>query len=285
MNKIIERQMIVPNLHLLVVEAPDIARKIKPGQFLIVRPDDNGERLPLSVADWDSDKGTVSIVFMEVGASTAALTRLKAGDTIPTCVGPLGNATELANFGTVMCVGGCYGIGSLYPVMKELKSLGNKIITVMEARSSYLMYWTSKFVPVSSRIFSITRDGSLGIKGHVGKIADIINGLPKPPDRVIVNGCTFLMNRVSEVTRTLGIPTVVNLNPIMIDGTGMCGVCRVTVAGQTKFACVDGPEFSGHDVDWKEFLARRKAYMEEEVLFTRKSAPATAVHKEGKCHS
>ncbi len=285
MNKIIERQMIVPNLHLLVVEAPDIARKIKPGQFLIVRPDDNGERIPLSVADWDSDKGTVSIVFMEVGASTAALTRLKAGDTIPTCVGPLGNATQLANFGTVMCVGGCYGIGSLYPVVKELKNLGNKVITVMEARSSYLMYWSSKFVPVSSRIFSITRDGSLGLKGHVGKIADIINGLPKPPDRVIVNGCTFLMNRVSEVTRTFGIPTVVNLNPIMIDGTGMCGVCRVTVAGQTKFACVDGPEFSGHDVDWKEFLARRKAYMEEEVLFTRKSAPAAAVHKEGKCHS
>jgi ferredoxin--NADP+ reductase len=285
MNKIIERQMIVPNLHLLVVEAPDIARKIKPGQFLIVRPDDNGERLPLSVADWDSEKGTVSIVFMEVGASTAALTRLNAGDTIPTCVGPLGNATELANFGTVMCVGGCYGIGSLYPVVKELTRLGNKVITVMEARSSYLMYWASKFVPVSSKIFSITRDGSLGLKGHVGKIADIINGLPKPPDRIIVNGCTFLMNRVSEVTRSYGIPTVVNLNPIMIDGTGMCGVCRVTVAGQTKFACVDGPEFSGHDVDWKEFLARRKAYMEEEVLFTRKSAPASAVHKEGKCHS
>jgi ferredoxin--NADP+ reductase len=285
MNKIIERQMIVPNLHLLVVEAPDIARKIKPGQFVIVRPDDNGERLPLSVADWDNDSGTISIVFMEVGASTAALTRLKAGDTIPTCVGPLGNATELANYGTVMCVGGCYGIGSLYPVVRELKNLGNRVITVMEARSSYLLYWASRFVPISSRIFSITRDGSLGLKGHVGKIADIINGLPKPPDRIIVNGCTFLMNRVSEVTRTFGIPTVVNLNPIMIDGTGMCGVCRVTVAGQTKFACVDGPEFSGHDVDWKEFLARRKAYMEEEVLFTRKSAPAAAVHKEGKCHS
>ncbi|OPY57878.1 MAG: Dihydroorotate dehydrogenase B (NAD(+)), electron transfer subunit [Syntrophorhabdaceae bacterium PtaU1.Bin034] len=286
MNKVLERQMIVPNLHLLTLEAPDIAHKIRPGQFVIVRAEEEGERIPLSVADWDEEKGSVSIVFMEVGASTGALARLSAGDTIPTCVGPLGNATEITNFGTVMCVGGCYGIGSIYPVCNQLKKAGNRVLTVIEARSSFLIYWAKQLAAVSNRIFTITRDGSSGYKGHVSKITDIINSLEKPPDRVIVNGCTFLMNRVSEVTRGLGIPTVVNLNPIMIDGTGMCGVCRVTVGGQTRFACVDGPEFSGHEIDWREFLARRKAYMNEEALFTRKSAPATeAIHKEGKCQS
>jgi ferredoxin--NADP+ reductase len=156
---------------------------------------------------------------------------------------------------------------------------------VIEARSSFLVYWAKQLASASSQVFTITRDGSLGLKGHVPRIIDIINGLPKAPDRIVVNGCTFLMARVSELTRDLGIPTLVNLNPIMIDGTGMCGVCRVTLAGKTRFACVDGPEFDGHDIDWNEFLARRKAYIEEEVLFTRKSATEGALHREGKCQS
>jgi ferredoxin--NADP+ reductase len=285
MNKVIERKMIVPNLHLLTMEAPEVARKIRPGQFVIVRPHDEGERIPLTAADWDAEKGTVSCVFMEVGASTGRLALLKAGDSVPTCVGPLGNATEIANYGTVLCVGGCYGIGSIYPVCRELKRAGNRVLTVLEARSSYLLYWLKEIAQASSQLFNVTRDGSLGAKGHAGKIIDIVKEQRKLPDRVIVNGCTFLMARVSEATRSLGIPTFVNLNPIMIDGTGMCGVCRVTVAGRTRFACVDGPEFNGHDIDWKEFLARRKAYMEEEVLLTRRSAPAEPVHREGKCHS
>ncbi len=285
MNKVMKREMIVPNMHLLILEAPEIASKIKPGQFVIVRAEEEGERIPLSVADWDIENGTISIIFMEVGASTGTLAALKEGDTVPTCVGPLGNATEIGHFGTVMCVGGCYGIGSMYPVVRELKQAGNQVLTVFEARSSYLIYWTRKFIPLSSRIFNITRDGSLGMKGHISRLTDIINGLPKPPDRIIVNGCTYLMAHTSEVTKDLGIPTVVNLNPIMIDGTGMCGVCRVTVGGQMKFACVDGPEFNGHEVDWKEFLSRRKAYLEEEVLFFRRSEPKPVVHKEGKCNS
>jgi ferredoxin--NADP+ reductase len=237
------------------------------------------------VADWAKVKGTVTIVFMEVGASTGQLARLKAGDTVPTCVGPLGNATEMAEFGTVMLVGGCYGIGSMYPVARELKSYGNRILTVIEARSSYLLYWANKFVGLSDRIFSITRDGSQGYKGHVSRLAEIINGLPKPPDRIIVNGCTYLMAHTSGITQDMGIPTVVNLNPIMIDGTGMCGVCRVTVSGKMKFACVDGPEFNGHEVDWKEFLARRKQYIDEEALPFRRSEPKPAIHKEGKCQA
>lgn len=285
MNRIIERKMIVPNMHLLTLEAPDIASKVKPGQFVIVRANDEGERIPLSVADWDEEKGTITIIFMEVGESTGALASLAAGDSVATCVGPLGNETEIGNFGTVMCVGGCYGIGSLYPVVKALKKAGNRVIMVFEARSNYLLYWVDKYIKLADKIFNVTRDGSIGLKGHISRLPDIINGLPNPPDRVIVNGCTFLMARTSEMTRDFGVPTVVNLNPIMIDGTGMCGVCRVTINGKMKFACVDGPEFSGHEVDWREFLSRRKAYLEEEVLFFRRSEPKQAVHKEGKCQA
>ena len=283
MNSIVERRMIVPNMHLLTIEAPDIASKVKPGQFVIVRANDEGERIPLSVADWDEERGTITIVFMEVGASTGALACLDEKDTVSTCVGPLGNETEIGNFGTVVCVGGCYGIASLYPVARALKEAGNKVIMVFEARSSYLIYWVDRYIKLVDRVFNITRDGSLGYKGHITCLPDVIHGLQNPPDRVIVNGCTFLMARASEMTRGLGILTVVNLNPIMIDGTGMCGVCRVTVKGKMKFACVDGPEFSGHEVDWKEFLARRKAYLEEEALFLRRSEPKRAVHKEVKC--
>jgi ferredoxin/flavodoxin---NADP+ reductase len=285
MNKVVQREMIVPNMHLLEVEAPEIASKIRPGQFVIVRPAEEGERIPLSVADWDSEKGTVTIVFMEVGESTSRLAALRAGDILPTCVGPLGNATETGKYGTVMLVAGCYGIGSIYPVARELKAQGNTIITVVEGRSSYLLYWFNKHVKMSDKVFSITRDGSQGYKGHAGRLADIIHGLPNAPDRVIVNGCTYLMAHTSEVTASMNIPTVVNLNPIMIDGTGMCGVCRVTVGGKVKFACVDGPEFDGHAVDWKEFLARRKQYVDEETLFFRHSEPKPAIHKEGKCNA
>jgi ferredoxin--NADP+ reductase len=285
MNKVIERKVIVPNMHLLTIEAPDIASKVKPGQFVIVRANDEGERIPLSVADWDEGKGTITIIFMEVGASTGALACLAAGDFVATCVGPLGNETEIGNFGTVMCIGGCYGIGSLYPVVKALKKSGNKVVMVFEARSNYLIYWVDRYIKLADKVFNITRDGSIGYKGHISRLSDVVNGLPDPPDRIIVNGCTFLMARASEMTKDLGIPTLVNLNPIMIDGTGMCGVCRVTVGGKMKFACVDGPEFEGHKVDWKEFLARRKAYLEEEALFFRRSEPKQAVHKEGKCQA
>jgi len=285
MNKVIERTMIVPNMHLLKVEAPEIAHKIRPGQFVIIRVNEEGERIPLSVADWDLDTGTITIIFMEVGASTGALAELKAGDIIPTCVGPLGNATEIKKYGTVMCVAGCYGIGSIFPVARELWHAGNQIVMVFEARSSYLLYWADRYVSYGAKIFNITRDGSLGLKGHVTRLADIIHGLPNLPDRIIVNGCTYLMAHTSEVTKSLGISTVVNLNPIMIDGTGMCGVCRVTVADKMKFACVDGPEFDGHQVDWKEFLARRKQYMNEETSYFRHSEPKPIEHREGKCHT
>ncbi|MGV8074309.1 MAG: sulfide/dihydroorotate dehydrogenase-like FAD/NAD-binding protein [Syntrophobacteraceae bacterium] len=275
MYRVIERRMIVPNLHEFVVEAPEVAGSIQPGNFIIVRPDEEGERIPLSVADWNRDAGTVTTIFMQVGASTAKLARLKAGDEIPTYAGPLGRETEIVHFETVVCIGGCYGIGSIYPVVRALREAGNRVYTILEARSSYLLYWQDRFGDLSERVIEITRDGTAGYKGHITRLPEILTLEDIKPDRIIVNGCTFLMMKVSEVTRQLGMKTLVSMNPIMIDGTGMCGVCRLTVAGKTKFACVDGPEFDGHEIDWKEFLNRRRTYNPEEVQPLQKSGCAS----------
>jgi ferredoxin--NADP+ reductase len=272
MYKVIERRMIVPNLHEFTVQAPAVAEAVKPGNFIIVRPDQYGERIPLSVADWDRDAGTVTTIFMQVGGSTARLARLKPGDTIPTCVGPLGKETVIDDFGTVLCVGGCYGIGSIYPIARALKQAKNKVYTILEARSSFLLYWEDKLTKVSDQTFVITRDGTKGRKGHIDKIPEIMQRAGVTPDLVIVNGCTFQMMRVSKITKPLAWKTIVNMNPIMIDGTGMCGVCRLSVGGKTKFACVDGPDFDGHEIDWEEFLARRKSYNPEEVDPLRRSS-------------
>ncbi len=266
MFEVTERKMIVPNLHLLTVQAPEIAQAIQPGQFVIVRSDPRSERLPLSVADWDRTAGTLSIIFMEVGASTGKLAALKAGDIIPTVVGPLGRPTEIETFGTVVCIGGCYGIGSLFPTIKSLHERGNKVIVFMEARSGYLLYWQEKIAPYCQRLFTITRDGSSGARGHAGRIADILREEAIVPQRIFANGCTFLIYKVSSELARFNVPVIVSLNPIMIDGTGMCGVCRVTVNGRMCFACVDGPDFDGRQVDWEELLKRRKQYVNEEAF-------------------
>jgi len=270
--------MVVPNIHELTVVAPDVARAIKPGQFVIVRPSEDGERVPLSLSDFDVEKGTVTCFFQEVGESTQKLALLQPGDTIPTFAGPLGVESEIKNYGTVMLVGGCFGIGSIYPLGVALKEAGNTIITVIEARSKYLVYWEDKHKSYADQFFVITRDGTLGTKGHVSKLPEIIQREDLKPDRVIANGCTFMMKRVSDITRPLEIPTFVSMNPIMIDGTGMCGVCRLSVGGELKFACVDGPDFDGHLIDWEEFLQRRKTYYEEEVEPLRRSGIGTETH-------
>jgi len=271
MYRIVERRMIVPNLHVFTVEAPQVTGAVRPGNFVILRPDEAGERVPLTVADWDSDRGTVTSIFLQVGASTAKLARLKADDTIPTYAGPLGKETEIGSFGTVLCVGGCYGIGGLYPVARALSEAGNTVYVLLEGRSGYLLYWQEKFRRVAAKVIELTRDGSAGYRGHISRLPEILALERIRPDRVFVQGCTFLMMRASGVTRELGVKTIVNMNPIMIDGTGMCGVCRLTVAGKTKFACVDGPDFDGHEVDWDEFLKRRVTYNPEEVQPLRKS--------------
>ncbi len=270
MFKLKETRMIVPNLHLLTLEAPEVARQMKPGQFVIMRAEEGGERIPFSISDWDKEAGTVTVILKNVGSSTDRFASLKAGVSIPTVVGPLGNPTEIEEFGTVMCLGGCYGIGSIFPIARALKEKKNKIITVIEARSSYLFYWEDKLKEVSDELIYITRDGTKGHQGHVGRLNEIIKS-EEPINRIIINGCTFLLKRGSDISRPLGIKTIVSLNPIMIDGTGMCGVCRVTVGKTTKFACVHGPDFDGHQVDWSELLQRRKTYMREEVIPLRTS--------------
>ena len=275
MYRIITRRMIVPNLHEFTVEAPRVSAAARPGNFVILRPDETGERVPLTVADWDLEAGTVTSIFLQVGASTAKLARLRPGDTIPTFAGPLGMDAEIGKFGTVLCIGGCYGIGSIYPVARALHQAGNRVYVLIEGRSRYLLYWQDRFREVSDGVIELTRDGSAGYKGHINRLPEILNLEKIQPDRIIVNGCTFLMMRASNVTRPLGIKTIVNMNPIMIDGTGMCGVCRLTVAGKTKFACVDGPDFDGHEVDWEEFLARRRTYNPEEIQPLRKSGCAS----------
>jgi ferredoxin--NADP+ reductase len=271
MFKLIKNQMVVPNIHLLTLETPAVAQQVKPGQFVILRADEDGERIPLSVSDWDVKEGTVTVILMNVGNTTNRLVAVKDGTSIPTVVGPLGNPTEIDSFGTVLCIGGCYGIGSIFPIVRALKEKKNRVITVIEARSSYLFYWEDRLKEVSDKFFQITRDGTKGYRGHISRIPEIIQSSEEPISRIIINGCTFLMKRGSDMSRPLNIKTIVSLNPIMIDGTGMCGVCRVTIGTSTKFACVDGPDFDGHQVNWAELLQRRKTYLKEEVIPLRTS--------------
>ncbi len=265
MFRLLENRTLVPNLHLAVFAAPEVAAAARPGQFVIIRPSEGSERIPMTISDWDAERGTVSVVYMVVGKTTAELAALSAGDHAATVVGPLGNPMELAHFGHVVCVGGCYGIASIYPVARALKALGNRVTVVIEARSAYLLYWQKKLGAVADELHVITRDGTRGLAGHIDRLPGILGRLSQPADRVIVNGCNYLMMRGAAETRPLGIRTIVSLNTLMIDGTGMCGVCRCTVAGSTKFACVDGPHFDGHEVDWDEIARRRQAYLGEEV--------------------
>ncbi|HEX7319027.1 MAG TPA: sulfide/dihydroorotate dehydrogenase-like FAD/NAD-binding protein [bacterium] len=261
MYKILKLEPIVPNINLLVVASKDIHRNAKPGEFVVVRADEPGERIPLNLVEWD--KESASMVFMAVGTSTRKLSLLKAGDSVATLAGPLGRPTEMVQGKTVLAIGGCYGIGALYPVIKAFKENGNRVITAIEARSSFLLYWQEKLKGYSDELHEITRDGTRGFKGHIN---DFLNGYlaANKVDLVYCQGCTYLTYLVSQTTKASGTKTIVGLNPIMIDATGMCGVCRVIINGQTKFACVDGPEFDGHAVDWDNLLARRHTYMQDE---------------------
>lgn len=272
MNELIENTMLVPNLHQAVLHAPEIARAALPGQFVIIRVEEDGERIPLSLADWDAASGTITLVYLNIGRTTQKLAALPAGSCLPTLAGPLGNPLEIGPFGHVLLAGGCYGIASIYPAARAFKALGCQVTVVIEARSSYLLYWQDRLRQAADRLVVITRDGSRGIAGHINHLPRIVAGLPTPPDRIIINGCNYLMMRGSQESQPLNIKTIVSLNTLMIDGTGMCGVCRVTVNDSTKFACVDGPHFDGHEVNWDELAKRRKAYLREEDHAVRSSA-------------
>lgn len=265
MATILKRERLAPNIHLIEVHAPEIAQKCKPGQFVIVMPDERGERIPLTIADWDKEKGSIMTVILVVGTSTHKLSLLNDGDEVPVFVGPLGKPSEIEKYGTVVCAGGCFGIGAIYPIARALKKAGNRIITLLDVKANYLLYWEERLREVSDRFFVSARDSYYNCKDYVPKVLQDVIEEEKRVDRVISIGCTYLMYTCSEATKPHGIKTLVSLNPIMVDGTGMCGACRVTVDGKTKFACVDGPEFDGHLVNWEELFARRKAYFEDEI--------------------
>ena len=265
MLKVVERSRIVPNIHLLKVAAPNVARKLEPGNFVIIKIDEVAERIPLTAADWDEEEGTVSMVFMTVGASTHRLAHLEAGDEIEALVGPLGNSAQIDNYGTVVVAMGCYGIGAVLPVARAMKKAGNRVIGLMEARSENLLYWQDKYNECTDRLLLTTYGMSCGEEGRVANVLDNLINKGEHIDRVVALGCMFMMMKTAETTRPHKIHTRVSLNPIMIDGTGMCGVCRCRVGGETKFACVDGPDFDGHEVDWKELTFRRRSYLNEEV--------------------
>jgi ferredoxin--NADP+ reductase len=258
------RQDLVPNIHLFKLDAPAIAKKAKPGQFVMVRIDERGERIPLTIADWDRKEGSVTIVFMEVGATTHRLATLKAGDSISNFVGPLGIPTHIEKFGTVVCVAGGFAVAVIMPIARALKEQGNKIISIMGFRSKNLVFWEDELRRVSDQLIVTTDDGTYGRKGLVTEpLKDLLSSGQKI-DRVIAIGPSIMMKFCAKTTEPFGIKTIVSLNPIMVDGTGMCGCCRVSVGGVTKFACVDGPDFDGHQVDWDLLFARQKVYLDEE---------------------
>jgi ferredoxin--NADP+ reductase len=265
MLKVVERSRIVPNIHLLKVAAPNVARKLEPGNFVIIKIDEVAERIPLTAADWDEEEGTVTMVFMTVGASTHRLAQLEAGDEIEALVGPLGNSAQIDNFGTVAVAMGCYGIGAVLPVARAMKKAGNRVIGLMEARSENLLYWQDKYRECTDRLVLTIYGVSCSGEGRVANVLDKMINEGEHIDRVVALGCMFMMMKTAETTRPHKITTRVSLNPIMIDGTGMCGVCRCRVGGETKFACVDGPDFDGHEVDWEELTLRRRSYLHEEV--------------------
>ena len=264
MYKILEKQAIAPNVTRYVIDAPLIAKKRLPGQFVIVRVSQQGERIPLTIADADAEKGTITLVVQSVGKSTVEMAMLNQGDLIPDVLGPLGRPTHVEKVGTVLAVGGGIGIAPLYPITKAMKEAGNRVITILGARSADLFIMEEDMASVSDEVIITTDDGSRGMKGLVTDAIRKLHEQGRKLDLCVTIGPPIMMKFVSLLTKELGIPTIVSLNPIMIDGTGMCGGCRVNVGNKVKFACVDGPEFDGHQVDFDGLMRRLGMYKEHE---------------------
>lgn len=266
MAKILKKEVLAPNIKKFVVLAPEVAQKALPGQFVIVRVCEEGERIPLTIADFDKKKGTVTIVFQEVGKTTYHLGTLNEGEEILDFVGPLGKPSEIEKFGTVCCIGGGVGTPEIYPVARALKEIGNYILVIIGARTKELVIMENEMRKVADEIYITTDDGSYGMKGLVTDALKKLLVENKKIDRVIAVGPVIMMKAVSELTKEYNIKTIVSLNPMMLDGTGMCGICRVEIGGETKFACVDGPEFDGHLVNYDLLMARLRTYLEEEKI-------------------
>ena len=248
------------------IEAPRLARKTQPGQFVILRTDERGERIPLTVADFDQDKGSITLIFQVVGASTELLARMEEGDALLDLVGPLGQPSHIAaGIGTVVCVGGGIGIAPVYPIARGMKEAGNRIISILGAKSRDLLIMEEEMRAVSDEVLVTTNDGSYEIEGFVTTALKELFERGEKIDLIYAIGPVVMMKNMVETARPWGVKTIVSLNPVMVDGTGMCGGCRVEVGGKTKFACVDGPEFDGAGVDFAQLSARQGMYREMEA--------------------
>jgi ferredoxin--NADP+ reductase len=261
---IVKKVNLSHDVYLMEVDAPYIARKAQPGQFVIVRVGDTGERIPLTIADNNSKSGTITLVFQEVGKSTMVMGGLKQGDSLDDVVGPLGLPSHIEKLGLVVCVGGGIGIAPVHPVARGYKEAGSGVISILGARTRDLLIMEDEMTRASTEVKVCTDDGSYGQKGFVTDVLRNLIEEGKPIDLVVAIGPVPMMEAVSKLTKSYGIRTVVSLNPIMVDGTGMCGACRVTVGGEIKFACVDGPDFDGHEVDFTELRMRQRMYLKEE---------------------
>ncbi len=264
MFKIVKREEMAEGTVILnEIEAPLIAKKAKPGQFVILKANEEGERIPLTMAYTDPERGVIAIIYMVVGKSTALFRDLKVGDGFQDVIGPLGKATHLEKVGKVICVGGGTGVAVLHPITRGLKDVGNDVTCIIGARTKDLLILEKEMTGASNDLRVCTDDGSYG---HHGFVTDVMKDVLEKEDikLVVAIGPVPMMRAVSNITKECNVETMVSLNPIMVDGTGMCGGCRVTVGGETKFACVDGPEFDGHQVDYEELMLRLQAYTEDE---------------------
>ncbi|MFP4193381.1 MAG: sulfide/dihydroorotate dehydrogenase-like FAD/NAD-binding protein [Desulfobacterales bacterium] len=264
MFKIVRRESMAGDTVILnEIEAPKIAAKAKPGQFVILKANETGERIPLTISDLDAEKGTITVIYMVVGKSTALFKTLAVGDTYQDVIGPLGRPTDIEKVGRVVCVGGGTGIAVLFPITRGFKDAGNEVVSIIGARNKDLLFLEDKMRSVSDELHVCTDDGSYGRKGFVTEaLKEVLE--KKQADLAVAIGPVPMMKFVSKMTYEYNVKTLVSLNPIMIDGTGMCGGCRVSVGDETKFACVDGPEFDGHKVDYDNLMKRLRAYEQQE---------------------
>ena len=266
MFKILKKEELSPNVYAMEIDAPRVAKKAEPGQFIVLRVDEKGERIPLTIANFDRETGRILIVFQVIGASTMELAALNEGDDILDFVGPLGRPSEIAKLdGTMVVVGGGIGVAPTFPIARAMKEAGNKVIAIMGAKTKDILVMEDEMKEVTDEIVVTTDDGSRGIKGFVTNAVQALVDRGEKIAQITAIGPVIMMKSVADATRALGIKTVVSLNPIMVDGTGMCGGCRVTVGDETKFACVDGPEFDGHLVDFKGLMSRQRMYRDMEA--------------------
>ena len=264
MYPIVEKRVLSETVKLMKIKAPLVAKKAQAGQFIILRIDEQGERIPLTIADYDRKKGTITVIFMEVGKTTKQLGTLNVGDALLNFAGPLGVASEIEDYGTVVCIGGGVGIAPLYPIIRALKNAGNYVTSILGARNEKLLMLEDEIKAYSDELHICTDDGSKGIKGFVSTILQKLIDDGKAIDIVWAIGPVIMMKVVANLTKKYAIKTIVSLNPIMVDGTGMCGGCRVIVGDAIKFACVDGPEFDGHKVDFDNLMLRNRRFLKEE---------------------